>query len=46
MQRAVARRHGFPEPIFYDFEPIKNKDGSITAKPGSFRQLTPEELDE
>jgi hypothetical protein len=44
MQRAVARRHGYPEPVFYDFEPLFNKDGSVTAKPNSFRRLTEEEL--
>jgi hypothetical protein len=39
-----ARVAGHPPPVFYDYEPIKNKDGSITAKPGSFRKLTEEEL--
>jgi hypothetical protein len=42
--RYLARRYGRPEPIFYDFEPVIHKDGSITAKEGSFRQLSEEEL--
>jgi hypothetical protein len=42
--RYHARRAGRPEPLFFDYEVIPNPNGSITAKPGSFRRLTEEEL--
>jgi hypothetical protein len=42
--RYRAKKHGWPLPVVFSFDPEQLPDGSAQAKPGTLRQMTDDEI--